>query len=249
MTSTATVSFTIDDGGLLSRLSVAPAIVNYFAAKALGSMFASARKRAILAAPGRGSGGSAKGLRALIVRGMFYTGWPRGGEEQVLLRLKETSAINRIRTSWKATSTVTAIHEFGGTITAKSGKAMMVPVEKLRKARTGRALLNRLTGPNLDTFVLRGRSGTSFLYRKSGTGHPELVALLLKQVNIQPKLGVLRTWNSLEADRTKKVDHAASLIASSLESGRSIDAEANFLLATAFKSTRRNYAKEIASRG
>lgn len=249
MTSTATVSFTLDDGGLLSRLSVAPAIVNYFAAKALGSMFASARKRAIAAAPGRGTGGNATGLRALIVRGMFYTGWPRGREEHVILRLKDASAINRIRTTWKASSEVTAIHEFGGTITAKSGKAMLVPAEKLRKARTGRKMAKRITGPMLDTFVLRGRSGTSFLYRKTGSDHPELVALLLKQVNIQPKLGVIRTWNSLDADRGKKLQNAAQLIAKSLESGRSVDAEADYLLATAFKSTRRNYAKEVASRG
>ena len=240
--SSADLSFTLDDGGLSARLSVAPQIVNYFAAKALGRSFAKHRKQVLKDAPGK--------LKNVARRSLWYTGFPTGGREHLLLRGTDAATFGRIHQKVFTTSPITAIHEFGGTILPKNAEAMLVPASKLRIGRGAKTSANRLAdrGPTRDTFVVRGRRGTGFLFRRDGAATPELVGLFLASVTIQPRLGVFKAWDKLKQYRTDAVADAVSEIDKSLESGRPINAEAKRLIESAYKRERRAYERDRRSR-
>lgn len=237
-----TLDVTIDDAGLLSHLRVAPQIVAYFGAKAVGSMFAKARK--VLIAKHR------SGLAPLIKRTLFYTGWPPGGQEHIVLHIADPSVLARMRTEWFTTSPVTKIHETGGTIRPQKAGALFIPLGKAKAARAAKRSATRLAdlGPTADTFVIRNAKG-AFVFRRDAAHReaPELVGLLRDEVTIKPRLGFYRNWQELEADRAKRLEDAGAKTAAALATGRSPDALANSLLATAFKRERKAYEGAKAS--
>lgn len=234
------LSFTIDDGGLLSHLAVAPNIVAYFAAKALGSMFAKARKTLIAKNPKK---------KNLIRRTLYYSSWPPGGKEQMVLAMRDVTVIGRIKTTWFTTSKITAIHEHGGVIRPVNKRALFIALGKAKAALGARRMANRLAalGPTQETFTIRtGKGAFVFARDKAHTGKPELVGMLKDSVTLKPTLGFYSNWASLEQDRAERIRKAEVNIAASLNSGRSIDAEANRLLQSAFKRERRQYEREAA---
>lgn len=130
------LSFTINDNGLFARMGVAPQITAYFAAKALGSMFGRARKEIIARAP-------TAGLKRLARRSLFYTGFPKGGSEQLLLKFRDPSVINRIHQRLFSASKWAKTQEFGGTIRAKNGGYLTIHARGAW-ARSGRPSLRRV---------------------------------------------------------------------------------------------------------
>ena len=227
------LTFAIDDGGLSAHLGMAPGIVNYFAAKALGKMFAKHRKQALAKAPGR--------LKELARRTIFYRGFPKGGREHLLLQRNSVDDYAKLFQKLFASTEIAAIHETGGTIRPKNAKALLVPAARLRIGRgaSRRAATIADRGPTMDTFVIRGKKGNAgFLFRREGAGTPELVGLLLDKVQIQPRLGIMKRWEELKGYRTKVVGEAAAEVAKCFGNGRPLDAQAAAMLKTTFSRER-----------
>lgn len=238
---TGGITFAIDDGGLSAHLGMAPGIVNYFAAKALGKMFAKHRKQVLAKAPGK--------LKELARRTVFYRGFPKGGMEHLLLQRNSVDDYAKLYQKLFASSEIAAIHETGGTIRPKNAKALLVPASRLRIGRgaSRRAATIADRGPTMDTFVIRGKKGNAgFLFRREGAGTPQLVGVLLDEVRIPARLGIMRRWEELKSYRAEKTAEAASEVAKCFGSGRPLDAQAAAMLATAFRRERPAWERQAS---
>lgn len=226
----SSLSFTIDDGGLISHLQIAPQIVNYFAAKALGSSFAKARKVLLQKQPAP--------MKRLVRTTLFYSGFPQGGKEHILLTLPDSSVIGKIRQEWYTKSPITAIHEIGGDIRPKRAKALFIPLGRSRIAQGARRAANRRAayGPTTNTFIIRNAKG-AFVFRRD-KGHasaPELIGMLKSSIHLRPRLGFYANWVSLDDDRRKRIEDAKVKIGTALSTGESVDALASRLLSGAYR--------------
>jgi len=108
-------------------------------------------------------------------------------------------------------SKITALHEKGGTVRAKSGM-MAIPLDSARSSgRLSKSVsefqgMRRVFDPQsakaraLKLFMAK-RGSNTFLFRKQDNGEIDALFILKNQMTIQPRLRLQDTWDRLEGYR------------------------------------------------
>lgn len=119
-----------------------------------------------------------------------------------------------------STSPVTLLHETGGVVTS-SGKLMRIPITAGRKGIQARK--RAVEEKDGAQYVALGK----ILFRVDDNGGKRKlvpVALLKRSITIKPALGIVATWNALEADRARRMQRALTAAADEIARtvGRSV---------------------------
>lgn len=199
---------------------LAPDIIGTYMRDVMGQWGGSFRRQLLSTLSG--------GTRRLARRSIFYQLRPkqakkRGVAKSALIGFQWTAkpSMDNISLRIYATSKVTLLHEVGGTVNAKNGGAMALPArgKKTRKPARGDAQFRKLSGKRRKEMLPSALKNNgkrlvrygSVLYQveegaKGKTYTP--THILVRKVTIKPTLGVIRTWNSMQADRDRRLQKA-----------------------------------------
>ena len=104
------------------------------------------------------------------------------------------------------------IHEFGGTIKARAGKKLKIPLpdaltpsgnlrsdavfqkKTLRNKRTGKFRRSFVNSRGEESFVFKSKAGNLLIARRMNSGRLRLLFTLKDKVKIKARLGFRRTW-------------------------------------------------------
>lgn len=200
-----------------AMFAVSPKIVAKHMRDVFGQFAGSFRKTLLAGLP--------PNYQRLARKSVFYRVRPKQAAQSTAFSVgnlvRGVDALDEIRMRIWATSQVTLLHEIGGTVHARGGRAMAIPVDASGKVRRTRKRGDRATTPagmRAAGKTLIRRGGALFEVSKTAKGKErlKLTHLLTGAVNIKPALGVIRTWNGLEADRQRRLQIAINRAAAEM---------------------------------
>lgn len=202
------IQVTIRGDGVVEMFRRAPAIVGKHLRSAFGQ-FAGVHRRELL-------GSLTGGYQRLAKRSVYYKVWPKQvGKAGLVYRFGARPRLEDIRLRIFATSSVTLIHEVGGTIRPRHRRKLAIPVKGTRNKITG---IRKGPPPSKSGLDLV-RIGSKLYERgttKSGRDALKVRYLLTGAVSIKPALGILRTWARLETDRRRRLGIAMDAAAAEM---------------------------------
>ena len=110
------------------------------------------------------------------------------------------------------------IQEFGGTVNAKPGKFLAIPL-KAAKAPAG---IPRGTPRSFEgTFFITSKAGNLILMglATGSASEPEPLFVMKKQVKVKGRLGFMKKWDAMRSERAKAINRAADKALAEVERG------------------------------
>lgn len=206
-----------DLAAIQAMFALSPAIVAKHMRDAFGQ-FAGSHRKAVLA-------GATPNYQRLLRKSLFYRVRPKQAVQTSsafgVADLRRAVPLEAVRARIWATSRVTLLHETGGTVTAK-GKRLAIPATGSGDSVRARKLSG--AAKKAASPAAMRAAGTKFVRKGSllfkvdkttakGKDRLKLTHLLTGAVHIKPATKIVATWNSLAADRDRRLRRSTNAAA------------------------------------